>query len=148
MTDLKIERCFKPDGFEDVLAEVHHFCDASEVGYASVAYLRLTATTGRIHCAFVMGKSRLAPVKVVSIPRLELMAAVLAVSMDQFIKSELDIRTKDSIIWTDSTSVLQYIRNESKRFKTFVTNRVAKIHDASDVSQWRYVDSKSNPSDE
>ena len=75
---------------------------------------------------------------------------VLALSMDQFIKSELDIRTKDSIFWTDSTSVLQYIRNESKRFKTSVANRVAKIHDTSEVSQWRYtyVDSKSNPSDD
>ncbi|XP_071476616.1 uncharacterized protein [Diadema antillarum] len=148
LTDLKIERCFKPNGFEVVSAEVHHFCDASEVGYASVAYLRLTDRTGRIHCAFVMGKSRLAPVKVVSIPRLELMAAVLAVSMDHFIKSELDIQVKDSVFWTDSTSVLQYIHSESKRFKMFVANRVARIHDASEVSQWRYVDSKSNPSDD
>ncbi|XP_071483331.1 uncharacterized protein [Diadema antillarum] len=148
LTDLKIERCFKPNGFEVVSAEVHHFCDASEVGYASVAYLRLTDRTGRIHCAFVMGKSRLAPVKVVSIPRLELMAAVLAVSMDHFIKSELDIQVKDSVFWTDSTSVLQYIRSESKRFKTFVANRVARIHDATEVSQWRYVDSRSNPSDD
>ncbi|XP_072164399.1 uncharacterized protein [Diadema setosum] len=149
LTDLKINRCIKPEGFQEVAsAQIHHFCDASEIGYASVAYLRLTDATGKVHCSFIMGKSRLAPVKAVSIPRLELMAAVLAVTLDQFIKDELQIKVTDTTYWTDSTSVLQYIRNESRRFKTFVANRVAKIHNASTLSQWRHVDTASNPADD
>ena len=108
----------------------------------------LTDVTGKVHCSFIMGKSRLAPVKAVSIPRLELMAAVLAVTVDQFIKEELEIKVTDTIYWTDSTSVLQYIRNESRRFKTFVANRVAKIHNASTPSQWRHVDTASNPAND
>ena len=149
LTDLKIDRCIKPDGFKEVTsAQLHHFCDASEIGYASVAYLRLTDITGKVHCSFIMGKSRLAPVKAVSIPRLELMAAALAVTVDQFIKDELQIKITNTTYWTDSTSVLQYIRNESRRFKTFVANRVAKIHNASTPSQWRHVDTASNPADD
>ncbi|XP_071481344.1 uncharacterized protein [Diadema antillarum] len=149
LTGLKIPRCVKPGDFQEIAsAQLHHFCDASELGYASVAYLRLTDITGKVHCSFLVGKSRLAPSKSVSIPRLELMAAVLAVTVDRFIKDELEIEVTDTTYWTDSTSVLQYIRNESRRFKTFVANRVAKIHNASTPSQWRHVDTASNPADD
>ncbi|XP_071495543.1 uncharacterized protein [Diadema antillarum] len=95
-----------------------------------------------------MGKSRLAPVKAVSIPRLQLMAAVLAVTLDQFIKDELQIKVTDTKYCIDSTSVLQYIRNESRHFKNFVSNRVAKIHNTSTLSQWCHVDTTSNPTDD
>ncbi|XP_033102417.1 uncharacterized protein LOC117105401 [Anneissia japonica] len=78
-----------------------------------------------------------------TIPRLELSAAVL-----ETIRKELEIPVEGVIFWTDSTSVLQYFRNESRRFHTFVANRIEKIHAVSDPSQWRYVDTKSNPADE
>ncbi|XP_041461181.1 uncharacterized protein LOC121412436 [Lytechinus variegatus] len=149
LTGLKIDRCLKPTYFKDVVsAQLHHFCDASEIGYSSVAYLRLTEESGRIHCAFVMGKSRLSPLKTVSIPRLELSAAVLAVDVNRFLQEELDVPVNETFYWTDSTAVLQYIRNESRRFHTFVANRVAKIHEASHVSQWRHVGTKNNPADD
>ncbi|XP_071491771.1 uncharacterized protein [Diadema antillarum] len=149
LTQVHIRRCLKPEGFQEIdSAQLHHFCDASEVGYAAVSYLRLTGKSGEVHCAFVLGKARLAPMKVVSIPRLELMAAVLAVTMDQCIKGELEIKIDETVFWTDSTAVLQYIRSESRRFKTFVANRVAQIHNASTPKQWRHVDTKSNPADD
>ncbi|XP_072172027.1 uncharacterized protein [Diadema setosum] len=149
LTKIQISRCLKPERFQEIeSALLHHFCDASEVGYAAVSYLRLTSKSGAVHCAFVLGKTRLAPMKVVSIPRLELMAAVLAVTMDQCIKGELEIKINETVFWTDSTAVLQYVRSESRRFKTFVANRVARIHASSAPEQWRHVDTKSNPADD
>ncbi|XP_028408800.1 uncharacterized protein LOC114531376 [Dendronephthya gigantea] len=102
----------------------------------------------RIHCSFVMGKSRLAPLKSVTIPRLELLAAVVAAKLDKTIKKEIDIPIKDSFFWTDSTCVLSYILNEEKRFNTFVANHVSAIHNVSSPSQWNHVDTKSNPADD
>ena len=75
-----------------------------------------------------------------SIPRLELTAAVVSVRLNRLIHSEL-------VYWTDSTSVLQYIANVSRRFQTFVANRLTIIHDESTPSQWRYVNTKLNPAD-
>ena len=83
-----------------------------------------------------------------SIPRLELTAAVLAVEVDKLVQDKLRLPITSTTYWTDSTSVIQYIRNESRRFQTYVANRVAKIQNASKPSQWRHVDSKSNPADD
>ena len=142
-------RCFKPVDFGEVKGyQLHIFCDASEVGYASVAYLRITNGNGRVLCAFAMGKTRLCPVKVVTIPRLELQAAVTSVQLNQFLQEELRIPLDKSVFWTDSTAVLKYINSESRRFHTFVANRIAKIQTGSEPSQWRHIESSLNPADE
>ena len=76
---LKVNRCFKPINFEEVASsQLHHFADASQRAYGAVTYLHLTDTKGDIHCSFITGKSRLAPLKQLTIPRLELSAAVVA----------------------------------------------------------------------
>ncbi|XP_033109301.1 uncharacterized protein LOC117110650 [Anneissia japonica] len=146
LRNVSINRCLRPTVGEHK-HDLHVFCDASQRGYAAVAYLRSTCQ-GNTHCAFVLGKTRLSPLKVMTIPRLELSAAVLACAVSQTIRKELEIPVKGVTFWTDSTSVLQYIRNESRRFHTFVANRIEKIHAVSDPSQWRYVDTKSNLADE
>jgi hypothetical protein len=149
LTEFNIDRCLVPTGdVAPIHFQVHHFCDASEEAYGSVCYLRSVCGDGTIHCAFLMAKSRLAPLKVVTIPRLELMAAVLAVKLDGILRREMHIHVDQTIFWTDSTIVLQYIRNRSKRLKTFVANRVAAIHDGSSVSQWRHIDTNLNPADD
>lgn len=79
---------------------------------------------------------------------MELTAAVLAVRVDRLLKTELQLELENSLFWTDSTTVLRYIKNETKRFHTFVANRVSAIREATSVSQWRYVDTKRNPADE
>lgn len=79
---------------------------------------------------------------------MELTAAVLAARVDRLLKAELQLELENSIFWTDSTIVLKYIRNETKRFHTFVANRLSAIREATDISQWRYVDTKRNPADE
>lgn len=78
---------------------------------------------------------------------MELTAATMASRMDTFWKRELHMRLQPSLFWTDSTSVLKYIRNETSRFRTFVANRVSEILKASQASQWRYVSTTSNPAD-
>ena len=83
-----------------------------------------------------------------TVPRLELSAAVLAVRLDRTLREELEISIDRSVFWTDSTAVLQYIRNESKRFQTSVASRLAVIHDCSKPSQRNFVDSNRNPADD
>lgn len=142
---LEIKRCMKPT-FKILRTELHHFSDASGLGYGAVSYLRFVGEKS-IHCSFVFAKSRCAPLKTVTIPRLELTAATLLIRLDSMIKRELEIPIDKTYFWTDSTTVLRYIRNESRRFHVFVANRVQTIHSGSNPDQWLYVDTKSNPSD-
>ena len=117
LSDVTIPRCyFSKQEHEGSTLELHNFSDASEAGYGSVSYLRIAYPHGSIECSFVAGKSRNAPLKTVTIPRLELQAAVLAVQMDNAIRMELDIRRV--VFWTDSMIVLNYISNETRRFQT------------------------------
>jgi hypothetical protein len=149
MEQLRISRCFKPLEFGEVASsQLHHFSDASQRGYGAVSYLRLTNQNAQIHCSFVMGKARLAPLKETTIPRLELSAAVVATRLDKMIRAEIDVPIDASLFWTDSTCVIGYIANEDKRFQTFVANRVAIIREVSSPSQWRYVSTQLNPADD
>jgi hypothetical protein len=95
----------------------------------------------------VMAKSRVSPIKPTTIPRLELIAATVTVKQHRQINQELELEVDSVRFWTDSMCVLQYLNNESNRFKTFVANRFALIYDLSSPSSWRYVDSKPNPAD-
>ena len=83
-----------------------------------------------------------------TVPRLELSATVLAVQLDKSVREELDVPITQSTYWSDSTCVLQYIRNQSKRFHTFVANRLSVIHENSAPHQWRHISSELNPADE
>ena len=135
LEDFHIKRCLLPEDVEISRIEVHVFSDASQEAYGAVAYLRYVSSEGQIHCAFVIGKSRLAPMRVVTIPRLELMAAVLAVQINIMLQCELRMSVDETYFWTDSMIVIHYIRNRNKRFKTFVANRIAMIHEASTIKQ-------------
>ena len=100
---------------------------------------------GDVHCCLIFGKSRAAPVKYVSIPRLELNASTLSVKVSDMLRRELDIPVASEELWTDSQIVLGYISNEARRFKTFVANRVQFIKEITKVRQWLYISSQSNP---
>ena len=82
----------------------------------------LTNIKGDIHNAFFTGKTWVAPLKQMTIPRIELAAAVVAVRIDKMLKEELEIELLESVFWTDSTSVLKYIGNTSRRFQTYVAD--------------------------
>ena len=84
---IKFDRCYKPADFGDLSsAQLQLFSDASTVGYGQASYLRLESTEGRVHCSLVMGKSRVAPAKLVTVPRLELTAASLSVKVGYMLK--------------------------------------------------------------
>nr|XP_024655051.1 uncharacterized protein LOC112430804 [Maylandia zebra] len=148
LNKFSISRCVTPKGFGEIKsAQLHHFCDASESGYGAVSYLRLSNSKQEVCVSFIIGKARVAPLKQVTIPRLELAAAVLAVRLDKMLSVELNLNLSESVFWSDSTTVLQYIANTTTRFKTYVANRVSTIHALTKVEQWRYISSKLNPAD-
>ena len=149
LEQLSVDRCLKPPSFGKVVSvQLHHFSDASQQGYCAVSYLRFLDDKDAVHCSFVMGKARTALLNTVTIPRLELSAAVVALRLDKIIQKEIDIPVDESLFWTDSMCVISYIRNNDKRFHTFVANRIAIIQDATSPSQWRYVNSEGNPADD
>ena len=103
---------------------LHHFADASQIAYGVVSYLRTEYASCRVTTALTMAKSRLAPIKATTIPRLELCAAT---RQDELLRRELDLELSPSQYWSDSTIVLWYVSHEEKRFQTFVANRVSEI---------------------
>lgn len=144
LPELQLDRCIKPTDFGNIVTHhLHHFSDASNCAYGSVSYLRTTNDEGQIHCSFVFGKSRLAPLKQLTIPKLELAGATLSVRADKMIRSELEVPLTDSVFWTDSMLVLRYIEDCRKKYHAYVANRVAVIRDASNAEQWRYVNTDS-----
>ena len=125
MKNINIPRCYKPTNFDQIVEyTLHHFQDASETGYGQASYLRMINYNGDAHCCLTFGKSRVAPVKYVSIPKLKLTAASLLVKVSDMLRRELDIPVASEEFWTDSQVALGYISNEARQFKSFVTNRV------------------------
>ena len=148
LSSFKVSRCLKPSKFGKViLTEFHHFSDASEDAYGCVSYVKTVNKNDESHISLILAKCRLTPIQRCTIPRLELNAATISVKNDQFLRKELNHTQASSYFWTDSTTVLRYIHNESRTFKTFVANRVAYIRNNSDLSQWRYVPGHLNPAD-
>ena len=109
--------------------------------------MRLVDENGQVHCSLVMGKARVTPLRQISIPRLELTAAVLSVKMSNLLRGELKFDDVVEVFWSDSKVVLGYIANEARRFHVFVGNRVQQIRDSTEVNQWNYVQTKDNPAD-
>jgi hypothetical protein len=145
---VKVPRCLKPDAFGDLkCAELHTFSDASNEGYGQCSYLRLIDQHDRVYCSLVMSKARVVPLKQMTIPRLELVAATLAVNVSSIVKRELQITGLKEYFYTNSKVVLGYITHDAKRLHTFVANRIQKIRNYSEPSQWTYVKSKENPAD-
>ena len=147
MGGFKVQRCVKPENGKIVSRELHHFSDASEAAYGVCTYVRQVDEEGVITVRLLMAKSRLAPLKQITIPRLELIAATLAVKQNEMIIKEIDEEIDQIHFWTDSMIVLKYIQNENRRFKTFVANRLAVIKEASNSEQWHHVESHNNPAD-
>jgi hypothetical protein len=119
--------------------EIHSCCDASEKGVGAVAYLMYDSGEGST-VSFLASKTHVAPIKTVSIPRLELQGAgVLAVRLTKILIEEHQMGDWKKTFWTDSLVVLQYLKNSTKRFKPFVANRVAEILDETTAEDWYHI---------
>ncbi|XP_064647466.1 uncharacterized protein LOC135500150 [Lineus longissimus] len=145
---LSVPRCLKPITFVDVVScQLHVFSDACAQGYGIAAYVRSVNTDAVANVELLMGKARVAPLKKVTIPRMELTVATIAVKFGYIIIQEMDYKFDQIRYWTESMSVLRYIQNTSSRFHTFVANRLTTIHEASIPEQWSYVRTNHNPAD-
>ena len=148
ISSLNIPRCLYSSGLSQAKSlEIHNFCDASSFAYGACSYLKIVDKNDFSLYSFLMGKARLAPIKTVSIPRLELTAAVLSVRLNAAMKRALNIEYCVSKFWTDSMAVLHCIQNKSKRFPTFVANRLTIIEQNSNTADWHHIPTEMNPAD-
>ena len=119
-----------------------------ETPFCAVAYFRFVYPGGRVQCAFVAAKTRVAPVRPLSIPKLELQAALLSLRLGNMIKKEHDFDISPVYVWSDSIAVLGQIRGPSKHHPAFIANRLSEILDTSESNQWRHCPGKLNPADD
>ncbi|XP_025192035.1 uncharacterized protein LOC112592239, partial [Melanaphis sacchari] len=131
----------------NVNVQIHGFADASTVVYGACLYVRTTDCEGKHYTRLIIAKSRVAPLKTISLARLELCAAVLLMRLSKKIIPKLRIKVIREYYWSDSSIVLSWINAPSSRWKTFVAHRVGEIHQATASSQWRHVKSEDNPAD-
>ena len=143
---IRFSRCLQLN-LEITKSTMHVFVDASEEAYGAVAYDVKHYVNGSTSSQLVAAKSKVAPLKATSIPRLELMAAVLGVKLLLAITRAVEIDTSGAVMWSDSQNVLCWIKNQSRNFKTFVANRVGYIQESTEPSQWKHVPSELNAAD-
>ena len=127
-------------------AALHVFADASQVAYAAAAYLVL-GTGAAAQVALVFAKAHVAPAKALTIPRMELLAALLAVKVRQVALYHLKHPVHRVIHWSDSLTVLFWLNDDSQRFQAFVYNKLSKIRQSTCPDEWKWVPSEQNPAD-
>lgn len=130
--------------------EIHIFSDASACAYGSCVYVRSMNQNGQIHVQLLCSKSRIAPLKSLTIPKLELCGALLAAELGNKVTHSLRCNINRCVYWTDSMIVLGWLRASRatpKQLKVFVANRVNKISDLTKNYVWRYVPTEHNPAD-
>ena len=148
LSAITVPRCLRlPNPEIAVSSELHIFGDASQDAYGAVAYLRHSYQSGAVSCRLVGAKGKVAPIASMSIPRLELSAAVVGAHLGTSVADVLSIPVMDICFWTDSMNVLWWVRNRSRQFKPFIANRVSEIQERSQPSQWYHVPTLLNPAD-
>ncbi|XP_017468972.1 PREDICTED: uncharacterized protein LOC108360974 [Rhagoletis zephyria] len=127
--------------------ELHGFSDASTVAYGAAIYVRVENDGMEVKSTLLVSKSRVAPMKTVSVPRLELAAAELLSRLLVDVTRAMELSGVSYTLWTDSQVVLHWIGKIPRCLKTFVANRVASIQTNTDVKRWRYINTRDNPAD-
>ncbi|XP_053598021.1 uncharacterized protein LOC106693372 [Microplitis demolitor] len=130
-----------------VSIELHGFSDASQLAMAAVVYLKVTDATGSSNISLVCAKTQVAPLKPITIPRMELNAAVLLAQLILYVKKVLKLENVPVFMWTDSAVSLTWIRNNPARWKVYIRNRVTKIQESLPSVNWDFVPGKLNPAD-
>ncbi|XP_024868045.1 uncharacterized protein LOC112452177 [Temnothorax curvispinosus] len=131
----------------DIRFELHGFADASERGFSAVVYLRVTNASDDTQVHLLAAKTRVAPLKQVSLPRLELSAAALLTDTAHHVQDTLKLPASETHLWSDPTVTLHWIRGHSSRWKTYVANRVSHIQRRLPEARWHHVPGSENPAD-
>ncbi|XP_055523114.1 uncharacterized protein LOC129717278 [Wyeomyia smithii] len=147
---LRIPRCYFRSAIpkNTNCLQMHIFCDSSGAAYACATYLRLE-TSSAVEVALIGSKTKVAPLKTLSIPRLEFKAAVLGIRMLETLQSyHSQLPISQRILWSDSSTVLSWIRSDHRRYNKFVACRIGEILTATDPTEWRWVPTKLNVADQ
>ena len=127
--------------------EIHTFVDASVDAFAAVIYLRVSNEDG-VDCSLIGSKARVAPLKYLSIPRKELQAAVLGTRLMTSVCAAQRLKINRRIFWSDSETVLSWLKSDHKKYSPFVAHRVGEVLENSEVNEWRWIPTKENVADE
>ncbi|GFX22327.1 integrase catalytic domain-containing protein [Trichonephila clavipes] len=147
LSELKIPRKILDSSGDSSEVQIHTFSDASQKAYGAAAFLRVKHKD-RVSVDLVTSKSRVAPLKRLSLPRLELMGTLLAARLAKEVKKILDQKCSTrAFFWTDSQVTLHWIKGPSHRWKPFVANRVREIQSLTDPNSWFHCSGKDNPAD-
>ncbi|XP_055633458.1 uncharacterized protein LOC129773829 [Toxorhynchites rutilus septentrionalis] len=146
ITNIRISRCYFPEASTQTYkeAELHVFVDAS----LFALYLRTTNADGSPQCTLVAAKAKVAPLKPMTIPKLDLQGCLLGTRMVKFVLTSHSIPIKRRVLWTDNSVALAWIRADPRNYRPFVANRVGEIQETTSVDEWRWVPSEYNPADE
>lgn len=143
---LQIPRCYDKEPAAEY--ELHTFVDASEEAYAAVVYIRIQRADGSIQVSIAAAKSRVTPTKPISVPRLELQAALLGARLARSVQEGHNFDFARRTYWSDSRTALHWIRDEPRTYKTFVAHRLAEIEDLTKKDEWRWVPTAVNVADD
>ena len=147
LSNKSIPRCYSPKGANIVSVQLHGFSDASEDAYAGIVYMCMVDSNRKVHTSLIMSKTKVAPIKCLSIPRLELCGAHVLAQLLRHAKDVFQLPMNSIFAWTDSTIVLSWLMGNPRRFKTFVGNRVLSIIDQIPPDRWSHVSGIENPAD-
>uniref|UniRef100_A0A182N2S0 Peptidase aspartic putative domain-containing protein n=1 Tax=Anopheles dirus TaxID=7168 RepID=A0A182N2S0_9DIPT len=132
---------------DPVVIQLHCFSDASEAAYGACVYLRSINSSGKVMVELCAAKSRPAPLKKISLARLELCGALLAAKLQKIVRQSLKLVDVETFMWTDATIVLHWIRAPSYYWATYVANRVSQIQEMTLGYKWMHVKGVDNPAD-
>lgn len=146
LTQFRVPRWLKTG--PNVSIQIHGFCDASMKAYGATIYIRtVNYRTNNINSGLLVSKSRVAPLKTLSIPRLELCAAELLSKLVANVLSTCGLHQAECYMWSDSMVVLHWLKKSPHELKTFVANRIANIQTISQATWWAHVSTSDNPAD-